>query len=117
VVGPGVQTVDRSARSQADLARGVDQLAVRLEVARVAVGARRRDREVEREDPDEWRGCLKAFEHRWETEQRKCQPGEGETCRGLVLNLNRESVIRKYRGRAQDVSRITKTLQERDSTA
>ena len=48
-----VQAVDRGASSLADLARGVDQVAVRLEVARVAARARRRDREVEREDPDD----------------------------------------------------------------
>ena len=47
MVGPETQAVDCRARSLADLAREADQRAVRLEVARVAVRARRRDREVE----------------------------------------------------------------------
>src|SRR5437879_6969052 len=53
VVGPGVHAANRSARSLADLARRVDQLPVWLEMARVAARAPRRDREVERENPDD----------------------------------------------------------------
>src|SRR5439155_21789443 len=40
-------------RTLADLARSVDQPPVRLEMERVAARAQRRDREVEREDPDD----------------------------------------------------------------
>src|SRR5437773_2881243 len=53
MVGRRVQAANRCARSLADLTGRVDQLAVVLEAARVAVRTCRGDREVEREDPDD----------------------------------------------------------------
>src|SRR5438309_6196508 len=53
MVGRRVQAANRCARSLADLTRRVDQLAVVLEAARVAVRTCRGDREVECEAPDD----------------------------------------------------------------
>src|SRR3989454_2105555 len=119
VVGLGVQATDRTARSLAGLARGVDQLAVSLKAACMAVRARRRDRDVEHEDPDNRHGRTGGAATAFVAVSIADRPSNGSANRGRAtgraphVNPNRENwIIRKY-GAARGCDANYRTLHER----
>src|SRR2546426_6607101 len=123
VVGLGVQATDRTARSLAGLARGVDQLAVSLKAARMAVRARRRDRAVEHEDPDNRHGRTGGAATAFVAVSIADRPSNESanrgraTCRAPHVNPNRENwIIRNY-GAARGCDANYRTLHERVLTA